>query len=143
MATCRGASASDAGDGGAGSGDDSDRFEADARDSDASSESSEGSSGSVESGSPTEAGDGLAGQCIARSDCDAGKDCLYRIGDCSAKGQCLFPGSLGPECNIVVAYCGCDGKSVSGLCGPPYAYGPTLGRAAQCDQGDSRDAGSE
>jgi hypothetical protein len=138
--------ASDAGDGGQGTGDGSggsDGFGADARDSDAGSESSWESSGSVESGSATVAGDGSAGQCIARSDCDAGEECLYRIGDCSAKGQCLSPNSLGPLCFAVIEYCGCDGTNVSGLCGPPYAYGPTLGRAEHCGQDDAGDAGTE
>ncbi len=35
-------------------------------------------------------------------------------------------------CDHVVAYCGCNGETVAGLCGPNYAYGPTLGAGAPC-----------
>jgi hypothetical protein len=54
------------------------------------------------------------------------------VGSCSAAGQCLSLGSLGAECGIVVTYCACDGTTVGGLCGPDYAYAPTLGGPAPC-----------
>jgi hypothetical protein len=31
-----------------------------------------------------------------------------------------------------VTYCGCNGQTVTGLCGPDYAYGPTLGQLGPC-----------
>jgi hypothetical protein len=70
--------------------------------------------------------------CMTSSDCASGTECLFMVGDCSAQGQCLAPYALGPICNIVVSYCGCDGQTVSGLCGPNYAYGPTLGLDSPC-----------
>jgi hypothetical protein len=87
-----------------------------------------------------EARDGGTGPaCVTSSDCDAGTQCFYRVGDCAAKGQCLSAAALGPYCKHTVSYCGCDGTSVVGLCGPPYAFAPTLGTAAVCgtDAGDS------
>ena len=66
-----------------------------------------------------------AGGCKANSDCAPGDLCLFRIGDCSAQGQCLSAATHGPICNILIAYCGCDGRGVGGLCGQPYAFGPT------------------
>jgi hypothetical protein len=35
-------------------------------------------------------------------------------------------------CEHEVAYCGCDGSMVVGLCGPDYAYGRTLGGNSPC-----------
>ncbi len=35
-------------------------------------------------------------------------------------------------CEHVVSYCGCDGSTVGGLCGPNLAFGPTLGGNAPC-----------
>jgi|HubBroStandDraft_6_1064221.scaffolds.fasta_scaffold942507_1 hypothetical protein len=68
---------------------------------------------------------GEAGGCTANSDCPVGDWCLFLVGDCSAQGQCLSPATYGPRCNAIVAYCGCDGRGVGGLCGSPYAFGPT------------------
>ncbi len=76
-----------------------------------------------------EAGGDAGAPCMANSDCPTGDWCLFRVGDCSAHGQCVSPASLGALCNIAVAYCGCNGAIVMGLCGQPYAFGPTLGRA--------------
>ncbi len=70
--------------------------------------------------------------CTASSDCESGMTCLYAIGDCSAKGQCLDLASLGPQCNLIVSYCGCDGTTIGGPCGPDYADGPTLGTRGPC-----------
>jgi hypothetical protein len=66
-----------------------------------------------------------AGGCKANSDCPNGDWCLFRVGDCSAQRQCLSAATHGAICNIAVAYCGCDGRGVGGLCGEPYAFGPT------------------
>ena len=81
------------------------------------------------------------GPCTANSDCPTGDWCLFLVGDCSAQGQCRSPGSLGSLCNIVVSYCGCNGAQVGGLCGEPYAFGPTLGPygGSECE----RDASAE
>jgi hypothetical protein len=73
-----------------------------------------------------------APDCTVDAECGVGKQCLFAVGSCSARGQCLGLGTLGPICNVVVAYCGCDGQSVRGLCGPSYASGPTLGQPAPC-----------
>jgi hypothetical protein len=62
--------------------------------------------------------------CTPSSDCGLGKSCLFVPGDCSAIGHCLV---LGPQCGIVVTWCGCDGGTIQGICGQPYAYGPTPG----------------
>jgi hypothetical protein len=35
-------------------------------------------------------------------------------------------------CGLEVTYCGCDGSTVGGLCGPDYAFGATLGGNAPC-----------
>ena len=90
-------------------------------------------------------GGASGGPCTANSDCDAGEQCLFPLGDCSAKGQCLSLASLGAECAHEVAYCGCNGIAVGGLCGPPYTYGPTPGAdaASPCDYADAGDAGGE
>jgi hypothetical protein len=90
-------------------------------------------------------GGASGGPCTANSDCDAGDQCLFPIGDCSAKGQCLSLASLGAECDHEVAYCGCNGTTVEGLCGPPYAYGPTpsADAASPCGHADAGDAGGE
>jgi hypothetical protein len=102
-----------------------------------------GSSGDGSSdGSPGDAGDAgdaSALSCKVTAECDAGQSCLYPVGNCSAKGQCL---ALGSVCGLVVSYCGCDGTRVQGLCGPPYAYGPTLAPDASCPSG-AGDAGTE
>jgi hypothetical protein len=70
--------------------------------------------------------------CTTSATCPSGEECLFKVGSCSAKGECLAPDSLGGECGLVVTYCGCDGKTVGGLCGPDYAFGPTLGLPAPC-----------
>jgi hypothetical protein len=90
-------------------------------------------------------GGASGGPCTANSECDAGEQCLFPIGDCSAKGQCLSLASLGAECAHEVAYCGCSGTTVEGLCGPPYAYGPTpsADAASPCNYADAGDAGGE
>lgn len=85
------------------------------------------------------------GPCTATSDCNPGEQCLFPIGDCSAKGQCLSLASLGAQCAHEVAYCGCNGTTVEGLCGPPYAYGPTpsADAASRCGHADAGDVGGE
>jgi hypothetical protein len=70
--------------------------------------------------------------CKTNSDCGSGVTCLYPVGSCSATGMCLDANSLGPMCEHVVAYCGCDGSTVGGPCGPNYSFGPTLGGNAPC-----------
>lgn len=73
----------------------------------------------------SEAGSDAADACAVNSDCASGEQCLYKIGDCSARGQCVLSGA---ECGIAVGCSGCsDGQIVAGLCGlPSYAYGPAL-----------------
>jgi hypothetical protein len=90
-------------------------------------------------------GDASGGPCTANSDCNAGDQCLFPIGDCAAQGQCLSLASLGLMCAHTVAYCGCNGATVAGLCGPPYAYGPTpsADAASSCGHADAGDAGAE
>jgi sugar lactone lactonase YvrE len=79
------------------------------------------------------AGDAVSGPgCTMGGACPSGQSCLFKVGSCSAKGECLAPDSLGGQCNLIVTYCGCDGQTVGGLCGPDYAYGPTLGQSAPC-----------
>jgi hypothetical protein len=73
----------------------------------------------------SEAGSDAADTCTVASDCPPGQECLYKVGACSAQGECL---SIGPLCSIAVGCFGCsDGHIVDGLCGQPsYAYGPAL-----------------
>jgi hypothetical protein len=71
--------------------------------------------------------------CTADTECASGQRCLYAVGSCFAEGQCLNPATLGAMCNLVVSYCGCDGSAVGGLCGPAYAFGPTMGKPAPCE----------
>jgi hypothetical protein len=73
-----------------------------------------------------------ASSCAADSQCPSGQRCLFAVGSCLAEGQCLNPATLGPMCNIVVTYCGCNGSTVGGLCGPAYAFGPTEGKPGPC-----------
>jgi hypothetical protein len=73
-----------------------------------------------------------SGSCTTNADCPSDQSCLFPVGSCSAQGQCLTPDSLGVQCALVVNYCGCDGQTIGGLCGPDYAYGPTLGTMAPC-----------
>lgn len=78
-------------------------------------------------------GDGASGSgCTKDADCPSDQACLFEVGSCSARGECLSLDSLGALCGLVVTYCGCDGQTVGGLCGPGYAYGPTLGQSAPC-----------
>ncbi len=81
--------------------------------------------GQAASDGASEAGSDAADPCAVTADCPPGQECLYKVGDCSAKGECL---PLGPVCNIAVGCSGCsDGHVVEGLCGRPlYAYGPAL-----------------
>jgi hypothetical protein len=81
--------------------------------------------GPAESDGASEARSDAADTCTVSSDCASGERCLYKVGDCSAKGECL---SLGLVCNIAVGCSGCsDGHIVEGLCDQPsYAYGPAL-----------------
>jgi hypothetical protein len=65
--------------------------------------------------------------CTLNSDCGSDKACLFVPGDCSATGHCLNVRLLGSQCKLVVTWCGCDGGTIQGVCGVPYAYGPTLG----------------
>ena len=74
---------------------------------------------------------GLPG-CKGNADCGSGEMCLFAVGSCSARGECRDVNSLGPLCNIVVTYCGCDGQTIGGLCGPDYAYAATLGEEGPC-----------
>ncbi|HVU52806.1 MAG TPA: hypothetical protein VHL80_19125, partial [Polyangia bacterium] len=79
------------------------------------------------------AGCGSAGDaCKTDADCAAGASCLFPVGSCSAVGRCLAPRDLGIMCEHVVTYCGCDGTTVPGLCGPDYASAPTLGKEGPC-----------
>jgi hypothetical protein len=70
--------------------------------------------------------------CGSSADCGSGESCLFAVGSCGARGQCLSPSSFGAQCNHVVQYCGCDGQTVGGLCGPDYAFAPTLGNDGPC-----------
>ena len=105
---------------------------------------------SADAGADSAGDDASRGPCTANSDCHAGEQCLYRVGDCSAQGQCLSLASLGGQCAHEVVYCGCGGGPVEGLCGPPYAHGPTssateaaLGVASPCGHADAGDASPE
>jgi hypothetical protein len=90
------------------------------------------SSGGASSGGSSSGG-GLTGPaCTTTADCTSGDECLYAVGSCSAKGQCLAPSQLGAQCGIVVTYCGCNGQTIGGICGANYASGPTLGQPAPC-----------
>jgi hypothetical protein len=89
---------------------------------------------------PTPAPTGPA--CTTTSDCASGTTCLFPVGSCAAQGECLDPDSLGGECDHIVSYCGCDGQSVAGLCGPDYAYGPTLGQSDPCGPAPTFPAGA-
>jgi hypothetical protein len=65
------------------------------------------------------------------------------MGSCSAQGQCLSPQSLGAaECGFVITYCGCNGESVTGLCGTNYAEAPTLGKQGSCGSAPATGSGS-
>jgi hypothetical protein len=75
---------------------------------------------------------GPTGGCLTSADCPTGQNCLFAVGYCDAQGHCYAPDMLGPVCNHVVAYCGCDGSTVGGICGPPYAFAPTTGSQAPC-----------
>jgi hypothetical protein len=68
--------------------------------------------------------------CTPSSDCGLEKSCLFVSGDCSAIGHCLDLELLGAQCASLVTWCGCDGDggTVQGICGLPYAYGPTNGK---------------
>jgi sugar lactone lactonase YvrE len=92
------------------------------------------SSGPAPSGDcPAASGGSPAGPpCKGNSDCASGLTCLFPVGSCSATGTCLDPSALGPMCEHVVSYCGCDGSTVGGLCGANYAFGPTIGGNAPC-----------
>ena len=65
--------------------------------------------------------------CKGNADCGSGEMCLFAVGSCTARGECRDVNSLGPLSDIAVTYCGCDGQTISGLCGPDYAYAATLG----------------
>ncbi len=93
---------------------------------------SDAGTGVPDGGRPADAAADSGPVCTTTADCAPGESCLFEVGSCSAKGQCLVAASLGPQCNIVVTYCGCDGTTVGGLCGPNYAAGPTLGQSAPC-----------
>lgn len=71
-------------------------------------------------------------KCSAQSDCGSGKECLYRIGNCDAEGECIDSPS-GPQCNALDTVCGCNGAQVYDGCGFPggYASGPTTGGPGQ------------
>jgi hypothetical protein len=74
--------------------------------------------------------------CVKDADCKSPSLlCAYKIGSCSAKGQCAKVPT--PTCASIVELCGCDGTPVkSGACfyATGYASGPTTG-ASMCSDG--------
>lgn len=79
------------------------------------------------------------GPCATNADCGSGQMCVFEIGSCSAKGQCVGRPS-GPQCNAIEELCGCNGQNVITGCGFPsgFASGATTG-ASFC----AADAGSD
>jgi len=81
----------------------------------------------------------LAGACSATGkvvpptctpECGAGSTCVFKIGSCSAAGECVpRPDGGQAECGALELACGCGTNVVTG-CGFPdgYASGPTTGQ---------------
>jgi hypothetical protein len=70
---------------------------------------------------------GCTRACSSPDACGTGEVCVYKIGDCSAQGECQdIPN---PECGYTGQVCGCNGSPVAVGCGVPdgYASGPTTG----------------
>jgi hypothetical protein len=77
--------------------------------------------------------------CGPSGECPTGTECLYRIGSCSAPGECvdqLPDGSPLEECNVGQTICGCGNAANTG-CGYPqgYASAPTTGAIGDCGDG--------
>ena len=87
------------------------------------------------------------GPCSTDADCSSGQMCVFKVGDCSARGQCVGrPG--GPQCNAIEELCGCNGQTVITGCGFPsgFASGATTGAsfcAADAGNDASTDAASD
>src|ERR1017187_7283325 len=84
------------------------------------------------SGTPT--------NCTTNADCGSNEVCEYKIGSCTAHGQCsAMP--TGTVCSFIeTEYCGCDGSIVHNGCGYQngYASGPTTGNSSlPCGDGGS------
>lgn len=111
---------------------------------------SPGSGGDAGSGGPSEAGTST-GPCGPNDACPSGSTCLYPIGHCDAKGECIEnpdPGT--PQCGALELLCGC-GQEVTSGCGFPdgYASGPATG-SSSCEgtvdggsPGDPPDSGRD
>ena len=63
------------------------------------------------------AGTGCTRSCSNRDDCGDGQVCAFRIGSCSAQGECQDVPK--PGCGFIEELCGCNGSIVSGGCGYP------------------------
>lgn len=73
-------------------------------------------------------------ECAKSSDCAGGEECLYRMGDCSAHGECHVMSETSGGCGgqqacsgCAYTVCGCRGEPVGVQCCYPsgYASGPT------------------
>ena len=103
------------------------------------------------------AGTGCTLACSSRGDCGDEQVCVYKIGNCSAQGECQDIPK--PGCFSIAELCGCNGSIVTTGCGYPYGYatGPTTGSqscvpgpeepqpgfATPDASGDARDAESD
>jgi hypothetical protein len=75
--------------------------------------------------------------CTRNSDCGSDEGCFYKIGSCSAMGECQDIPK--PGCFNVVTLCGCNGSIVTSSCGYPegYASGPTTGADCSTPEPDA------
>lgn len=77
--------------------------------------------------------------CTTSADCDSDQLCQFKIGSCTAKGECLGPPK--PRSFLEVDYCGCNGSQVRSGPGPGYeegyASGPTMGVDNDCTSADA------
>ena len=82
------------------------------------------------------------GACATRAECGSGEACLFKVGKCNARGECVSLPNFG--CDSFITYCGCHGDIVKSTCGYPdgYATGPSLGAScAEPDPGSTTEPG--
>lgn len=82
--------------------------------------------------------------CAKSSDCAGGEECLYRMGDCNAHGECrAVPDTSGGGCGsppvcsgCASTVCGCHGEPVGVQCCYPSGYAsapiPTTSQSDTC-----------